>query len=158
MENLDSPVFRSGLSRRDLLKRGAVVGAVAWTVPLISIVGMSPAHADSLSGTTPVTPVQPGKPVVPVEPGTPPQTGLEAANGTTPVKAGPAKNVARPASAIGAGGQTAPTVSALPNTGTPIPAKPAAIIGAGAVAIGAGLVAASRINHRDGDEALSGTE
>lgn len=36
-----------------MLKKGAMVGAtVAWTVPLISVVSMTPAHAESPSSGT----------------------------------------------------------------------------------------------------------
>ncbi len=60
----------SGINRRDLLKRGAVVGAAAaWTVPVLQIVSMTSAHADSPSspggggGGQPVVPNQPGAPI-----------------------------------------------------------------------------------------------
>jgi hypothetical protein len=39
-----------GMSRRHLLKRGVQVGAVAaWTIPIVQVVSMTPAHADSTS-------------------------------------------------------------------------------------------------------------
>lgn len=39
-----------GMSRRDLLKKGAVVGVTAaWAVPVVQAVSMTPAHADSPS-------------------------------------------------------------------------------------------------------------
>jgi hypothetical protein len=42
--------WRRGLSRREVLKRGAIVGAATvWTVPLISAISMTPAHADTTS-------------------------------------------------------------------------------------------------------------
>lgn len=43
----------SGLSRRSMLKRGALVGGAAlWTVPIIQVVTMSPAAADNPSAPT----------------------------------------------------------------------------------------------------------
>ncbi|HTZ43835.1 MAG TPA: hypothetical protein VMB79_08215 [Jatrophihabitans sp.] len=39
-----------GISRRAMLKRGAVAGAtIAWTVPVVSAISMTPAHAESPS-------------------------------------------------------------------------------------------------------------
>lgn len=38
-----------GLSRRDLLRKGAVTGAVVWATPLVTTIGMSPALAQAPS-------------------------------------------------------------------------------------------------------------
>jgi len=39
------------MTRRDALKKGAIVtAAAAWTVPLVQMVSMTPAHAESPSG------------------------------------------------------------------------------------------------------------
>ena len=39
-----------GISRRDLLKRGAALGgAVVWMTPLVQTVGMGPAFAETVS-------------------------------------------------------------------------------------------------------------
>lgn len=41
---------RSGLSRRDFLKRGAILGgAVVWATPIVQVVGMRPALAQTTS-------------------------------------------------------------------------------------------------------------
>ena len=43
---------QSGLSRRELLKRGAALGgALLWTTPLIQAIGMSPAFAQQASAS-----------------------------------------------------------------------------------------------------------
>lgn len=40
----------TGLTRRDILKRGAVFGgALVWATPIVQVVGMSPAHARPVS-------------------------------------------------------------------------------------------------------------
>lgn len=37
-------------SRRDALKRGAVVGGLLWVTPAVQLIGISPAHAQTASG------------------------------------------------------------------------------------------------------------
>lgn len=45
---------RGGITRRDALKRGVLVGgAVAWSIPAIQLIAMTSAHAERPSGTTP---------------------------------------------------------------------------------------------------------
>ena len=94
----------AGLSRRQLLKRGAVVGAVAWTVPLIQVVGMSAAHADSPSAPPGGSAPQGSPP--PVHQATP---GAQQPGSTpiaftgTQVPVGPAIGVGAAAVALGAG-------------------------------------------------------
>jgi hypothetical protein len=39
-----------GLTRREALKRGLVIGAVAWAVPVVQAVGIRPAYAKAPSG------------------------------------------------------------------------------------------------------------
>lgn len=39
----------SSTSRRDALKRGAVVGGLLWVTPAVQMIGISPAHAQSTS-------------------------------------------------------------------------------------------------------------
>lgn len=61
---VEAESLADGVSRRSVLKRGAVLGAAAvWTVPVVQAVGMTSAHAESPSGTIienpPVPPVQP---------------------------------------------------------------------------------------------------
>ena len=48
-------VGAGGLTRRQVLKRGAVAGvATAWAVPVVQAIAMSPSHADTPSGSTTV--------------------------------------------------------------------------------------------------------
>jgi hypothetical protein len=50
-----------GVSRRTMLKRGAVAGAaIAWTVPLVSVISMTPAHAESPSAAPSTGTTTPG--------------------------------------------------------------------------------------------------
>ena len=43
---------RTGLSRRQVLKRGAVAGvATAWAVPVVQAIAINPSHADTPSGS-----------------------------------------------------------------------------------------------------------
>jgi hypothetical protein len=54
-------INQGGSSRHTLLKRGAVAGgATAWVVPVISVVSMRPAYAESPSGRGPVPPLVSG--------------------------------------------------------------------------------------------------
>lgn len=61
-ENSEGAVGQSELtSRRDALKRGAVVGGLIWVAPAVQLIGISPAHAQTASGggggtTTTTTP------------------------------------------------------------------------------------------------------
>lgn len=45
---------KSGISRRDLIKKGAVAGAIVWTIPMIETV---PAYAATGSGCPPSAPL-----------------------------------------------------------------------------------------------------
>ncbi len=46
----------SGLTRRDALKRGAIIGGVAlWLTPAIEILGVGRRHAQAASGPPPAT-------------------------------------------------------------------------------------------------------
>ncbi len=47
----DNEIHEEGLTRREALKRGAILGgvALAWTTPAVQIVGMSPALAQTTS-------------------------------------------------------------------------------------------------------------
>lgn len=57
MDEIRKDPGSAGLSRRDMLRRGAVVGAAAvWTVPLVQVVSMTAAHAESPSAGTTNTP------------------------------------------------------------------------------------------------------
>ncbi|WP_336921865.1 hypothetical protein [Aquipuribacter sp. SD81] len=133
-------------TRRSALRAGA---AVAWTVPVMTVLGASAAHADTASGpgggvvetpppgTTPTTPPTDSgttptdsgttPPVAPSE--TPTSGGSVAPGGTTPTSA--------PAT-------TAPSAVAAPElarTGSEV--APWAVAGAGLVVGGAALYAAT---------------
>lgn len=124
----------TGVSRRDLLKKGAVVGVTAaWTIPLVQVVSMTPAHADSPSappGPPTNNPPQPPGSTIPVQP--------TEATATTP----------NSSAAIGTGsskpnGPQGAVAAQLPFTGSnPLPALG---VGAAAVALGVGAIAASQL-------------
>jgi hypothetical protein len=48
MESETETPTRRGITRRDVLKRGAVIGGVVWAVPVIDTVMASPAFAGSI--------------------------------------------------------------------------------------------------------------
>jgi hypothetical protein len=124
----------NGVSRRDVLRRGAIVGAAAvWTVPLVQVVSMTAAHADSPSA--PVTRTT---------------TGVEAASDTRPNSVNATGT--QPASGGTPSGGTAS--GSLPFTGNDVPVI-GTIAGVAALAVGAGLVAATR---KHGDDAEPTTE
>ncbi|MGI8665369.1 MAG: twin-arginine translocation signal domain-containing protein [Jatrophihabitans sp.] len=134
----------TGVSRRDLLKRGAVVGAAAaWTIPLVQVVSMTPAHADSPSAPPagPPTNNPPPPPIttVPVkqtEPGSG-NDGSSTSKSDTTVVAGNS-NTAKPSLAF-TGSNTMPAVG----------------IGAAAVALGVGAIAASQVGRNKPDQAVA---
>jgi len=144
-----SDVPSAGLSRRDLLKRGAVVGVTAaWTVPLVQVVSMTPAHADSPSAP-PVNPPPVNPPVDTHPPVTPP--------GDTPqppahhAQAHPSNAPQAVAPAAHVGGSTPQTGggSTLASTGVSYPVAPTVGAGVAAIALGAGaLTAAHAVKKR----------
>ncbi len=133
----------AGVSRRDLLKKGAVVGVTAaWTIPLVQVVSMTPAHADSPSAPSgPPTnnpPQPPGStiPVQPTEATSAATTGSSAPNSSAAIGTGSSK----PQQSSAPQGATA---AQLPFTGSnPLPALG---VGAAAVALGVGAIAASQL-------------
>jgi hypothetical protein len=63
-ESADHP--RPGLTRREALKKGAVLGgALVWTTPLVQAIGMRPAQAQEVSPVCQVlvTPIPGGDPI-----------------------------------------------------------------------------------------------
>jgi hypothetical protein len=154
----EAQVEPTGVSRRDLLKRGAVVGAgVAWTVPVIQVVSMTPAHADVPSAPAHPNPPPPrGTPVQPPQPTPIPTTSTPTTS--TPVhpsSSGPKSPSHRPATAgpvpggsgnppAAAGGPPEAPPTTLAFTGVDSPIAPTVGLGVGAVALGAGLLAVSR--------------
>lgn len=136
MTQFDSSAVPVGVSRRNLLKRGAVVGvAAAWTIPLVQVVSMTPAHADSPSAP-PVTPPPNNPPPLTSSP--PPSHPSHHVESKTPHA--PATATATPAApAPHAGG------GALASTGTTTPVGPAVGIGTAAIALGAGALGAAHV-------------
>jgi hypothetical protein len=126
----------TGVSRRDLLKKGAVVGVTAaWTIPLVQVVSMTPAHADSPSappGPPTNNPPQPPGSTIPVQP-TDATSTATTPNSSAAIGTGSSK----PNNPQGA------TAAQLPFTGSnPLPALG---VGAAAVALGVGAIAASQL-------------
>ncbi len=137
----------SGVSRRDLLKRGAVVGvAAAWTIPIVQVVSMTPAHADTPSSPTgPPTNNSP-TPVTTVPVSSAPPTSSDpspssAIGGVSTSKSQPTSASKGQQSVASEHGNATTAKPALAFTGAnPLPALG---IGAAAIALGAGAVAAS---------------
>ena len=117
----------SGVSRRDLLKKGAVVGVTAaWTIPLVQVVSMTPAHADSPSAP-------------PTQPTNNPPLPTGATIPVTPPGAAPAT--------VGRGGLASTGSNTLPAVG----------IGAAAVALGVGALAASQLSRPKPEQPITDT-
>jgi hypothetical protein len=138
----------SGITRRDVLKRGAVAGgAVLWAVPVVQVIGMSASHAAAASGggggggggggtTTP----------------TPTPTGTTPTGGTPPTEVLPTELTQSPTVTPTVQGisfqqppppAVAPTAT-LPFTGAAVPVTGTVAVGAGLVATGVAAVAATR--------------
>lgn len=132
-----------GLSRRDMLKRGAVIGGLVWTVPAIQAVTMS-----SASAAEPSTGVGPHKGHRPrPKPSTPPSTPQSNSRVTSRSVSTSSTSVSN-ASASG----VSPSAGVLPHTGSDIPLGPTAAVGAGLVAAGVAATVAAR--HRAEAEVL----
>lgn len=143
-----SDVPSAGLSRRDLLKRGAVVGAAAaWTVPLVQVVSMTPAHADSPSAP-PVNPPPVNPPPVNPPPANPPLVKTHppvvpppaAHHAAAPQHPAAARHAAVP---VGSSAPRAGGGSTLASTGVSYPVAPTVGAGAAAIALGTGALAAA---------------
>jgi hypothetical protein len=118
----------TGISRRSMLKKGAqVTGAAVWTVPVIQMVSMTAAHAD-----TPSAPSQ-----------TPPQENPPPTD-STPTKASSAVDAISGKKGVAPVAKAAPAApnnsGALAFTGASI--APPIIGAAAALAIGTGLIIA----------------
>ena len=66
----DSSAPRPAITRREALKKGAVVGSLVWTVPVVQAIGITPANAAAPSG---IKPPKPPKPPTPPKPPKPPR-------------------------------------------------------------------------------------
>lgn len=133
------------LSRRDLLKRGvAVSAAAAWTVPIIQVVSMTPAHADTPSAPNvppPTNPLPPTGTPPPRPPTTPPVTAS-----TLPVPDDAPSSPPHATSAPKTPDAAAPP-DALASTGPALPISP--MLGAGVAAIALGGAAVYAAKRRD---------
>lgn len=128
---------RAGITRRQALKRGAAVGAIAaWTVPTIQVVSLTAAHADSPSA--PPNNPPPDNPPPNTPPVTPP-------TGSTTKPKPPASTP--PAAGAGGGGGTTTTTGTtaggkLAETGLSLPLVPTVAVAAGMIATGIAAQAA----------------
>jgi hypothetical protein len=129
---------RSAITRRQALKRGAAVGALAaWTVPTIQAVSLTAAHADSASAPPPHNPPPEKPPVNPPAGHTPKPSTPKPKPVTKP--AAPAGSV--PAGSVGGtGGTTAG--GKLAETGLTLPLVPTVAVAAGLIATGIAAQAA----------------
>ena len=137
----------SGITRRDVLKRGAIAGgAVLWAVPVVQVIGMSASHAEAASGGGGggTTPPPGGGTVTPTNTGSTPPTQVlpteltqspTVSPSVTPTVQGISFQQPPPA--------VAPTAT-LPFTGAAVPVTGTVAVGAGLVATGVAAVAATR--------------
>src|SRR6185437_3411951 len=136
----------TGVSRRDLLKKGAVVGVTAaWTIPLVQVVSMTPAHADSPSappGPPTNNPPQPPGSTIPVQPTEPTSTSTTQSSAPSSEAIGTQSSKPQSSKPQQANAPQGSTAAKLPFTGSnPLPALG---VGAAAVALGVGAIAASQ--------------
>jgi hypothetical protein len=155
LQHAEAAEHSGGLSRRQVLRAGAVVGAgMLWVAPVVSGLGLTAAHADSTSGTTsppppnspPPPPNSPPPPPPPPSspPSSPPPAGVQPVTLTTSPPQGVLGETFTNQPPTTADGGTPSAV--LPFTGAAAPIKSATLIGAGLVVSGAAAIAASR--HR----------
>ena len=145
-EDMSPPA--AGATRRDFLKRSAIVGGAVWAIPAVQMVSMSAAHADSPSApSNPGTPSTPGNPAGP--PGNPavPPSGPVAE--IPPTAGAPiAQPAVLPATQPAVSPNTAvlgtQVQATLPKTGADFPVGATLALGAGLVAAGGAAVVSSR--------------
>jgi len=93
----DNQFVDDGISRRDALKRGLLVGGAIWVVPAVQVVTMTEAHAETASGPVsrqPEEELEVGQDVLP-KTGADLNPALVAAAGAALVAAGSATVVAQ---------------------------------------------------------------
>jgi hypothetical protein len=157
------PGGSGGISRRQVLRAGAVVGAgLLWVAPVVSGLGLTAAHADSTSGTTsPPPPNSPPPNSPPPPPNSPPPPPNSPPN--SPPVGQPVGLTSPPAAVLGEQ-FTQPQASAvvpaavLPFTGAAMPLKTATLIGAGLIATGAAAVTASRLREQPAESSAAPTD
>jgi hypothetical protein len=155
-----------GMSRRQVLRAGAAVGAgLLWVAPVVSGLGLTAAHADSTSGTHSPPPPPPNSPPPPPNspppppnsppppPNSPPNSPPPPPNSPPPVGQPVNLTVSPPTAVLGeqfTNPQATAVVPAavLPFTGAAMPIKTATLIGAGLIATGAAAVTASRLREQ----------
>ena len=139
-------------SRRSALRAGA---AVAWAVPVMTVLGTSSAHADVASGP----PTGPGTTTTPPSVNTPPPgaaTVPPQPAGTPPVQTSTTVAAALPTNVPPAPTVRAARVAAAPELArTGSEAGPLAIAGLGLVAGGAAVIAATRRAQADAADGRS---
>ncbi|MGH8890207.1 MAG: hypothetical protein ACRDV3_10715, partial [Acidothermaceae bacterium] len=164
-----SLVSSNGVSRRQVLRAGAAVGAgLVWVAPVVSGLGMTSAHAATASGgggggtsSPPNSPPSTSPTATPSPPSSPPTGSTSPTPTATPTETHtPAPNTT-PEGVLGVNFQqppppqvnppvgvapiavTKPTAT-LPFTGAAVPVTSALALGAGLVATGAAAVVATR--------------
>ena len=150
-----------GITRRQVIHKVAVVAGTVWAVPVVQVVTMQPAFAQTTSGTTETTTPSNGEPPnggeTPPDGGQQPPGGGETSpvGGQQPVDGAKAPTVADPgdtevlaAQIVQPGSTQTPqsVVAALQETPETIPKT--GIESIGIAALGAGLVAAGGITVR----------
>jgi hypothetical protein len=153
----------TGMSRRQVLRAGAAVGAgLLWVAPVVSGLGLTAAHADSTSGGNSPPPPPNSPPPPPNSPPPPPPPPNSPPNSPPPPPTSPPIGTAgqpvgltvSPPEAVLGEQFTKPQASAvvpaavLPFTGAAMPIKTATLIGAGLIATGAAAVTASRLREQ----------
>jgi hypothetical protein len=143
----------SGITRRDVLKRGAVAGgAVLWAVPVVQVIGRTASHAEAASGgggtptshPTPTATGTGGPAPAPTTPtGTTPANVLPTELSQVPTPTVQGISCEQPPPAV------APTAT-LPFTGAAVPVTGTVALGAGLVATGVAAVAATRRRQQAG--------
>jgi hypothetical protein len=160
----------AGMSRRQVLRAGAAVGAgLLWVAPVVSGLGLTAAHADSTSGATSPPPPPNSPPPPPNSPPPPPNSPPNSP--PPPPNSPPVGTLGQPAGlplsppAAVLGEQfTNPQASAvvpaavLPFTGAAMPIKTATLIGAGLIATGAVAVTASRLRDQPAESSAAAAD
>jgi hypothetical protein len=139
----------NGMTRRAMLKRGAIAGtAVLWAVPAVQVIGLGASHAEAASGGNPTStpthtrtapPTTPSSTVLPTETATGTGTPTHTPDVVTPSPSVKGISFEQPPPP-----QVNPPVAVLPFTGAAVPVSGAVALGAGLVATGAAAVAVTR--------------
>jgi len=137
----------NGMTRRAMLKRGAIAGtAVLWAVPAVQVIGLGASHAEAASGGNPTsTPTRTHTPPPTTPSSSVSPTGTNTGTPThTPDVVTPSPSVKGISFEQPPPPQVNPPVAVLPFTGAAVPVTGAVALGAGLVATGAAAVAVTR--------------